>query len=68
MVAQDKIEHKYSHGYKRNKEHLAGDKVMLPVTDSGEPDYKYMEQYSKNMMLRKYQQYLTFLQQRSNTR
>lgn len=42
--------------------------VMLPVTDSGEPDYKYMEQYSKNMMLRKYQQYLTFLQQRSNTR
>lgn len=68
VVAQDKIEHKYSHGYKRNKEHLAGDKVMLPVTDSGEPDYKYMEQYSKNMMLRKYQQYLTFLQQRSNTR
>ena len=40
--------------------------VMLPVTDSGEPDYEYMEQYSKNMMLRKYQQYLTFLQQRSN--
>lgn len=68
VVAQDKIEHKYSHGYKRNKEHLAGDKVMLPVTDSGEPDYKYMEQYSKNMMLRKYQQYLTFLQQRSSAR
>ena len=40
--------------------------VMLPVTDSDEPDYKYMEQYSKNMMLRKYQQYLTFLQQRSD--
>lgn len=68
VVAQDKIEHKYSHGYKRNKEHLAGDKVMLPVTDSGEPDYKYMEQYSKNMMLRKYQQYLTFLQHRSGAR
>ena len=28
--------------------------VMLPVDDSGEPDYEYMEQYSKNMMLRKY--------------
>jgi hypothetical protein len=68
VVAQDMIEHKYSHGYKRNKEHLAGDKVMLPVTDSGEPDYEYMEQYSKNMMLRKYQQYLTFLQQRSDAR
>lgn len=63
VVAQDMIEHKYSHGYKRNKEHLAGDKVMLPVTDSSEPDYEYMEQYAKNMMLRKYQQYLTFAQQ-----
>ena len=61
VVAQDMIEHKYSHGYKRNKEHLAGDKVMLPVTDSGEPDYEYMEQYAKNMMLRKYRQYLSFI-------
>lgn len=42
--------------------------IMLPVTDSGEPDYEYMEQYAKNMMLRKYQQYLTFLQQRSGAR
>lgn len=66
MVAQDMIEHKYSHGYKRNKEHLAGDKVMLPVTDSSEPDYEYMEQYAKNMMLRKYQQYLAFLNRRDN--
>lgn len=61
VTAQDMIEHKYSHGYKRNKEHLAGDKVMLPIDDSGEPDYAYMEQYAKNMMLRKYQQYLEFI-------
>lgn len=66
VVAQDMIEHKYSHGYKRNKEHLAGDKVMLPVTDSGKPDYEYMEQYVKNMMLRKYQQYLAFLDRSDN--
>lgn len=64
VTAQDMIEHKYSHGYKRNKEHLAGDKVMLPIADSGEPDYEYMEQYAKNMMLRKYQQYLAFLRSR----
>ena len=37
--------------------------LMLPVTDSGEPDYEYMEQYVKNMMLRKYRQYLAFLKQ-----
>ncbi|MFP7696774.1 restriction endonuclease subunit S [Trueperella sp. LYQ143] len=64
VAAQDMIEHKYSHGYKRNKEHLAGDKVMLPVTDSGEPDYEYMEQYAKNLMLKKYRQYLKYLNQR----
>lgn len=61
VVAQDMIEHKYSHGYKRNKEHLAGDKVMLPITNSGKPDYEYMEQYIKNMILKKYKQYLAFL-------
>ncbi|KFI40428.1 Type II specificity (S) subunit of unknown recognition sequence [Bifidobacterium actinocoloniiforme DSM 22766] len=37
-------------------------RIMLPVNDSGEPDYEYMEQYTKNMMLRKYEQYLTFLE------
>ena len=36
-------------------------RIMLPVTDSGEPDYEYMEQYAKNMMLRKYRQYLAYL-------
>ena len=33
--------------------------------DSGEPDYEYMEQYVKNMMLRKYRQYLTYLDRQS---
>lgn len=36
--------------------------VMLPITDQGEPDYEYMEQYTKNMMLKKYMQYLKFLE------
>lgn len=36
--------------------------VMLPVTDAGKPDYEYMEQYAKNMMLRKYEQYLAFIE------
>lgn len=35
--------------------------LMLPVNDSGKPDFEYMEQYAKNMMLRKYKQYLAFL-------
>lgn len=60
VAAQDKIEDKYGHGYKRNKQHLRGDKVMLPINDSGKPDFEYMEQYAKNTILRKYKQYLVF--------
>lgn len=61
VTAQDMIEQKYSHGYKRNRQHLEADKVMLPIKDDGTPDYEYMEQYAKNMMLKKYQQYLLYL-------
>ena len=41
--------------------------IMLPVTDLGEPDYGYMEQYAKNMMIRKYRQYLSFLDAKDKT-
>lgn len=40
--------------------------VMLPVDDNSEPDYAYMDQYAKNMMLRKYEQYLAFLDSRED--
>lgn len=62
VAAQDMIEKKYSHGYKRNLPHLRGDKVMLPVNGKGEPDYAYMEQYAKNLILKKCHQYLTYLE------
>lgn len=61
VAAQDMIEAKYSHGYKRNQQHLRGDRVMLPVTDSGEPDYDYMAQYASKMrgdMLMRYKNYV----------
>lgn len=38
--------------------------IMLPVNDSGKPDFEYMEQYIKNLMFRKYRQYLSFLDAR----
>ena len=61
VAAQDLIKPKYGHGYKRSPERLKKDSVMLPIDDSGEPDYAYMEQYAMNMMLEKYEQYLAFL-------
>lgn len=61
VAAQDLIEKKYSHGYKRNQQHLRGDRVMLPVTETGEPDYEFMEEFGRKMMMNKYSQYLAFL-------
>ena len=54
VAAQDMIENKYSHGYKRNAHHLRGDRVMLPVTKTGKPDYRFMESFGRKMMLDKY--------------
>lgn len=56
----------FGHGLSISNPRAKRIRIMLPVADSGEPDYEYMEQYSKNMILRKYRQYLTFLQQRGD--
>lgn len=61
VAAQDLIKSKYSHGYKRNLQHLRGDKVMLPVDNNGKPDYDFMEECGRKMMAKKYVQYLNFL-------
>jgi hypothetical protein len=61
VAAQDMIENKYSHGYKRNAQHLKGDRVMLPVTDEGVPDFQFMEDYTKELIERKKSQYKAFL-------
>lgn len=61
VCAQDMIKDKYSHGYKRNQQHLKGDKVMLPVSAKDKPDYEYMGNYTeekKSKLLKKYKEYL----------
>ena len=55
---------KFGYLYKFNGERMAKQRLLVPVNDVGEPDYAYMEQYAKNMMLRKYIQYLAFLDAR----
>ena len=60
VTSSDMIRSKYSFGYKRNNERLIKDKIMLPTTPAGEPDYLYMESYIKEIMLRKYNEYLNY--------
>lgn len=50
---------KYNYGHMGNKDSIKREHIMLPVVEDGDPDYDYMEQYTKNMMLRKYKQYLS---------
>lgn len=54
---------KYNYGHMGNKDSIKRERVMLPIDNTGEPDYAYMEQYVKNIMLRKYEQYLDFLKE-----
>lgn len=65
VTAQDMIKPKYSHGYKRNREHLLADRVMLPADDDGEPDFQFMEEYGRSMIARKYAQYLQYLESKA---
>ena len=51
----------FSYSRKLGTERLQNLRIMLPVADDGAPDYEYMEQYAKNLMLRKYKQYLAYL-------
>ena len=51
---------KYSYGYKFNEKRMLRQKLMLPVTDDGGPDYEYMADYvreHKEAMLAKYRDY-----------
>ena len=54
ILQQKKI---FQYGYKFNAERMAQQKILLPVDDSGEPDWKYMEKYMRakeNLLLKKY--------------
>ena len=51
----------FGHGLSISNSRAKHIRVMLPLNDNKEPDYAYMEQYAKNMMLLKYRQYLAFL-------
>lgn len=51
---------KYTYGYKFNGKRMERQKILLPVNEYGNPDYDYMEKYSKNLMSRKIQSYIRY--------
>lgn len=43
---------KYSYGYKFKEKRMIRQKLIMPINNDGNPDYEYIEQYSKNVMLK----------------
>ena len=55
-IRQQKV--KYNYSYTINSTRLKQQKILLPINEeTGNPDFDYMEQYIKNIMLTKYKQY-----------
>ena len=59
VILQQKV--KYTYGYKFNGQRMGRQKILLPVNEEGRPDYEFMDQYGKQIMLQKYQQYLNYI-------
>lgn len=59
VILQQKI--KYTYGYKFNGQRMERQKILLPTDVQETPDYHYMEQYGRKIMLQKYQQYLKYI-------
>lgn len=54
----------FGHGLSISSKRARKIRIMLPVGADGCPDYDYMGQYAMNMMLRKYEQYLQYLEKK----
>lgn len=48
---------KYTYGHMGNKDNIKRERIMLPITQSGEPDYYFMEEYAKELIEKKKAQY-----------
>ena len=51
---------KYNFNREINDYRISKEKILLPTTDDGIPDYEYMEQYIKAIMFAKYKKYLEY--------
>lgn len=55
---------KYSYGYKFNERRMLRQLLSVPVTETGDPDYEFMEDYVRELMLEKRKQYRDFVEKR----
>jgi predicted protein tyrosine phosphatase len=58
---------KYNFNREINDFRISRDKILLPINDKNKPDYEYMEQYIKNLMFKKINQYLKFVEKKKES-
>lgn len=56
VILQQKM--KYTYGYKFNEQRMRKQILLLPVSESGQPDWVYMEEYGKHLFSKLTLQYL----------
>lgn len=59
IILQQKI--KYTYGYKFNGCRMEKQKILLPVDEYDNPDYSFMEQYTRNIIQKKYRDYINYI-------
>ena len=63
----NRLSQKYNFNREINDKRISNEIIILPITSDEKPDYAYMEQYTKNLMLRKYCEYLDYKFKKSQT-
>ena len=56
-----RLSEKYNFNREINDSRISREKVLLPSTNTGLPDYAYMEEYGIQVMMEKYRQYFNYL-------
>ena len=54
----------FGHGYSISNKRASNIKIMLPIDNNDEPDYQFMEEYMKELMLTKRKQYHEYVGKR----
>lgn len=57
-----RLSQKYNFNREINDKRISREIILLPLNDKGEPDYEYMEKYSKNLLCEKIQMYIKYIE------
>lgn len=57
-----RLSQKYNFNREINDKRISREIILLPLNDKGEPDYEYMEKYSKNLLCKKIQRYIKYIE------